>query len=1067
MASPALSLASFPTFGDLLKFLRRRERLTQLDLSIAVGYSEAQISRLEQNQRLPDLAALKALFIPALGLEDEPELAGRLLELAQSARQEDAPVPGIPPYKGLLYFDQDDSDIFFGREALTSHLLERVAALPSSSTARLLAIVGASGSGKSSLARSGLGVGLKRAGWELHLFTPGADPLRALRQELEKGDSGTRTRLVLIDQFEETFTLCREEISRAGFIHRLLDLARAPGGEISVVIALRADFYSHLAQYPELREAVAARQEYIGQMTASDLRRAIEEPARNGGWQFEPGLVDVMLQDIGVDGVGQPEPGALPLLSHALLETWQRRRGRLLTLEGYRAAGGVQSAIAETAESVFTDQLNREQQDLARSIFLRLTELGEGTEDTRRRASLNELVRRSEEAPKLRSVLDALATARLVTLNEDSAEVAHEALIREWQRLRQWLTDDRDGLRLHRHLSESAHEWQQRNSDPNELYRGARLAQAGEWAASNESMLNPLERAFLAASLDHEHHAELEREAQRKREVEAAQKLAESEARSARRLRLRNRIISMAGAITLLLAVVAFAFALQSRRNTIRAQAAEAQAVHQKDIAQSAQATAQAEQIRTDEERRVATSRELAAAALSNLNIDADRSVLLSLYAVSQAQTKEAQEALHAALLNLRTRASLTGLTGPVASAFFSPDGKRVATVSYDNTAAMWDAASGKQLFPIRAGSNGIASIAFSPDWKRIATVDTDGKLAIWELDSASKLADPSGYSGSISALAFSSDGSRLAAGSGDGTARVWDARTGRQLLLVSGHSDQVRAILFSPDDSRLITTSNDNTTRVWDVATGRQLLLIPGPDLALSAAISPDGTRLAIGYFNGSIKVCDARTGDPLLNWSAQTGVVGSVAFSPDGTRIASAGEDEAAHIWDSSTGLPVLTLAGGMDSVAFSPDGRFLATEMPGNSARVWDISLAGPHELLTVDSGHADPIRSLSFSSDGTRWLTTSNDGIVQTWDAMTGREVLHISAHLGTAYDAAYSPDGSRFVTAGADNVARIWDAATGRLLLALAGQGDGTVGQFFHGIMDAAFSPDGNRVATVG
>ena len=227
----------------------------------------------------------------------------------------------------------------------------------------------------------------------------------------------------------------------------------------AVVITLRADFYAHCAQYPLLRGAVAAQQEYIGQMTTAELRCAIEEPARRAGWEFEPGLVDLLLHDIGAYEGGTPEPGALPLLSHALLATWERRRKRTLTLDGYHAAGGVRGAIAETAESVFTDQLDREQQQLARDVFLRLTELGAGTEDTRRRAALTELERRPAEAAQLRGMLDTLAGARLITLNEDSAEVAHEALIREWERLHAWLMDDREGLLVHRHLTEAAREW--------------------------------------------------------------------------------------------------------------------------------------------------------------------------------------------------------------------------------------------------------------------------------------------------------------------------------------------------------------------------------------------------------------------------------------------------------------------------------------------------------------------------------------------------------------------------------------------------------------------------------
>ncbi len=281
--------------------------------------------------------------------------------------------------------------------------------------------------------------------------------------------------------------------------------------------------------------------------------------------------MDILLQDVGAQGSQEPEPGALPLLSHALLATWERRRGRTLTLEGYRASGGVQSAIAETAESVFTDQLNQTQQELARDVFLRLTELGEGTEDTRRRAALNELVRQSGEAPQLRGVLNTLAEARLITLNEDSAEVSHEALIREWQRLRQWLTQDREGLLLHRHFTESAHDWGRRGNDPAELYRGARLAQAREWASINEERLNAPEQAFLTASIEQEQHDTLEREAQRQRELKAAQELAETQSRAAKQLRRRAVFLTGAFMLAIVLAGVAIFFGTEANQNATAA----------------------------------------------------------------------------------------------------------------------------------------------------------------------------------------------------------------------------------------------------------------------------------------------------------------------------------------------------------------------------------------------------------------------------------------------------------------------------------------------------------------
>jgi len=417
---PISTLDKFTTFGDLLQFLRRRVGLTQMELADAVGYSHTQISRLEQNLRLPDIPIIESNFVYALGIEDEPKAVVRLLELAADVRREDAPAPGLCPYKGLNFYDESDADLFVGREALIAKLVEQVLSLASSDEApvgRFLAIVGASGSGKSSLVRAGLVPALRwnktSAGWMSYIFTPTEHPLKSLALILTQENSSSATTLaqdmaqnsrglqeftaqlprlahgaryiLVVDQFEELFTLCRSEEERASFINNLLNVSTDAGAPVIVVISLRADFYAPCANYPSLREALARRQEYIGAMNDEELRRAIEEPARRGRWEFEPGLVDLLLHDVG------HEPGALPLLSHALLETWQRRRGRTMTLSGYISSGGVRGAIAETAETVFTDQFTRDQQSIARGIFLRLTELSDEASmaDTRRRATFN------------------------------------------------------------------------------------------------------------------------------------------------------------------------------------------------------------------------------------------------------------------------------------------------------------------------------------------------------------------------------------------------------------------------------------------------------------------------------------------------------------------------------------------------------------------------------------------------------------------------------------------------------------------------------------------------------
>ncbi|HKZ70680.1 MAG TPA: hypothetical protein VJ020_11410 [Anaerolineales bacterium] len=554
-----------------------------------------------------------------------------------SVAEDEPPAPGVSPFKGLQYFDEADAGMFFGRERLIAKLAGQLR------EHRFLAvIVGASGSGKSSLVRAGLIPALRwgepladgalppegSTRWPVHVITPTAHPLKALAaslthdsesvtvtatlmddlardprsldlavsRRLTQSEGGGRL-LLVVDQFEELFTACQDEAERRHFVENLMmATSLTTDGPTTVVITLRADFYAFCAQYESLREAVAKRQEYIGPMTAGELRRAIEEPARLGNWELEPGLVEALLKDVGADGEGQPEPGALPLLSHALLETWNRRRGRKLTLRGYAESGGVREAIARTAERVYA-QLTPAGQTIARNIFVRLTELGEGTQDTRRRVALDELFQKPEDAPAVQAVLKLLTDARLVTTEANTAEVAHEALIREWPALRRWLNEDREGLRMHRQLTKDAQTWAALNRDEGALYRGARLAQTGEWAEKNDDQLSALEREFLNAS-----------RTLQVSELETAKKRAAA---------LRQRALYLAGA--LVLALVAFItaglFSVQATQSANTARTAEAQAVEQKLTAVAAQAVADQQRDEAERQAQIAFAGKLAAQA--------------------------------------------------------------------------------------------------------------------------------------------------------------------------------------------------------------------------------------------------------------------------------------------------------------------------------------------------------------------------------------------------------------------------------------------------------------------
>ncbi len=449
------------------------------------------------------------------------------------------PEPGDPPFQGLQYFDEKDAARFFGRELTTARIVGRL------KRTRILAIIGASGSGKSSLVRAGVLPALRQGGrladgglppkdsgqWAYHVITPTAHPLESIAASLMRDEvSVSRVSqlsrelaedpraltlaiqqylaqysrkhfLLVVDQFEEIYTLCRSEDERKAFLESLL-LAIKPDDEqpITILIVMRADYYANLAQDDRLREVVSQYQEFIGAMNRDELVSAIDKPLAMGGWKIQEGLIEVILDDIGY------EPGALPLLSHALLETWRRRRGRTLTLSGYREAGGVRGAVAQTAEHVFQNQLSLAQQPIARMIFLRMAEIGEDNQDTRRRATFAELITRSSDELVIEAVIDILVEARLVTIGTlepgdiKVVEVAHEALIREWHTLRQWLDQDREGLILHQQLAEDTLDWVKLNKDPGVLYRGVRLKNALTWASQHPDFLNQLEQEFLDTS---------------------------------------------------------------------------------------------------------------------------------------------------------------------------------------------------------------------------------------------------------------------------------------------------------------------------------------------------------------------------------------------------------------------------------------------------------------------------------------------------------------------------------------------------------------------------------------
>ena len=491
--------------------------------------------------------------------EVEAELTGKVIDLQlarEQARVLSGPATparvateGICPFKGLASFEPVDADYFFGRERLVAELVARLVG------AGFLGIVGPSGSGKSSVLRAGLlpalagGVLPGSGGWRRLLLRPGERPLEELRRVLVSGAKDplaealdalpANARLLLaVDQLEELFTACRSDAERAAFADTLARAAADPDGRAIVVVALRADFYGRFAAYPEFAELLGGNQVLVGPMQASELRRAVELPAGRVGLRVEPELSDALVDDV------EGEPGALPLLSTALLELWQKRQDNTLTLAAYRESGGVHGAVARLAEGTYA-RIPDEHKPLVRALMLRLVGEDEGDAPVRRRAPLAELdLERNEDVA---DVLATLADSRLVTVSEGSVEVAHEALLREWPRLREWIEEDTEGRRLRRHITQAASEWDAAGRDRGELYRGARLAAALDWTADHALDVNELEREFVTES----------REA------------SEQEAKRARRTNRRLRVL-LAGVAVLLAAAVAGGMLAVNQRGEAR-----------------------------------------------------------------------------------------------------------------------------------------------------------------------------------------------------------------------------------------------------------------------------------------------------------------------------------------------------------------------------------------------------------------------------------------------------------------------------------------------------------------
>ncbi|HEY2306516.1 MAG TPA: PQQ-binding-like beta-propeller repeat protein [Streptosporangiaceae bacterium] len=1155
------------SFAVLLRQLRVKALLTQEELAQAASVSPRSVSDLERGINRTARRDTAVLLADALGL------AGPARDLFVTVARGQTPtaqmlaaargtfagaIPGLPrggggvaggqgelawllgavtgsPYRGLAAFEEPDAAFFFGREAATAQVLDRLSRHAAGTG--LLVVSGVSGAGKSSLLRAGVLPRIRAEGlvaapgaawWPCVVFTPTRAPLdelalrvavlagtdaSAVRRGLDTSPEGfalparqaalarppgpagdgdgpaaeggqpapQRRLLLVVDQFEELFTQCAEEGQRRAFITALHAAATAAHGPDQVpaalvVLGLRADFEARCADYPQLADAVQDRY-LVTAMTGRQLRMAITEPAKKADSGVDDDLVEVLLAEVATGQPGTSGAGVLPLLSHALDQAWRSRAGQAVTLADYERTGGIDGAVAASAQRAY-DALTPAQQAAARQVFLRLTATSPEGVDSADRVTRAELTegKSAAEARDVEQVLEAFAAERLLTLAAGTVEISHEALLTAWPLLRDtWLADTHADRITRTRLHTTAAEWARQSRDPSYLYTGSLLQAAAGAAArigadpARHPPLSQSERDFLHAS-SHAH-----------------------------RRAVRRRQAVIAGLLAL----------------TLTALTAAGIAVHNAASASHQHA--------------IGLSRQLAA---ESLNIDSTNPVTarqLAVAAWAVYPTSQAASAMTALLAEQQQHGMLPADPSTVFAVAFSPSGNLLASAGADGYVRLWNPATSRPaLAPLRASArHGVYGVAFSPTGNLLATAGGDGYVRLWNPATGRPVGKPLHASGKttnrwgVRAVAFSHDGTLLATAGADGTVRLWNLATGRQVkIFYASKRYGVYGVAFSPGGNLLASAGGDGTVQLWNPATGRLVTTIQthtGPlGGAPAVAFSPNGNLLAIGSGDGFVRLWHPATGQPAsapLLASALFGVWG-VAFSPNGNLLAIAGGDGTVRLWNPVTGRPVLPPLratfplNGVHAVAFSPGGNLLAIAGGDGTVRLWNpvtgravlapLQIMGPGPLggvsavafspagnlaiggadgtvrqwnpatgqpagqtLQTGSGPHGGVWGVAFSRDGKLLASSYGDGTVQLWNPATGRPgaTLHATFAKYGAPAVAFNPGGTRLATGASDGTVRLWNPVTGSPVGAIL-----HTSKRYGGVAAVAFSPSGNLLA---
>ena len=1008
-------------------------------------------------------------------------IINRAVEQPAPAPADNGPIP-LCPYPGLAHFGPGEAGLFFGRDAAIKRLGAAV------SQRSLTALVGASGTGKSSVVLAGLAPHLARTGdWLFSYFRIGTEvdhnPFRALARalvplyvtsdddterlantkklacKLQDGEltlrdvfadcrnrSKNRRILLIADQFEEAFTLLGDEALQQRFVDVLLagfpDPAQGMAPDIGLILTLRADFYGRALRHRPLADALQGHLENLGPMTRDELRDAIVRPAKKEEVSFEPGLVHTLLDDVG------GKPGSLPLLQFALREMWERQENRTIARASYDAIGGVAGALAQQAEKIFLtltkDGAGASVENAFRRLFTRLVTLGEGQEDTRRVVERREL---DEEAWKLAQIL-AGKNNRLVVTNapapgRETVEVVHEALIRHWPKLVDWIDKDRVFQAWLRQIHGGVALWMQDPSDDGPLLRGGMLVQAEDWLATRHDDLNPEERAFVEASV-RDHGAREKRE------------------KFQRRLLFVSAVVALFLACAATVASVAFYHA----NGETREQAAEARK-------QAAEAQKQAAEAVAQRSRFLASlSRQQTAAG------DGMSGMLVALEALDllgkplpgqQAVARDVELALYSALMGNRELRILPPQIGSraasaeakperVTAVRFSPDGRRVLVALADGSLSIWDSGTGALLRRLGGDKPMVLAVLEPNEGVLAATMTEEGEARLWNTNTGQELKVFPAKGEMPTTLGFSPDGRTLVAASDSGVVRLWEAATGQPVQTYQGdNSSPIRSVALNRNASQVLIVPQNGNPRLLGIGSPAERRDITGGSGgAVAANFSVDDGSVIVIWGDGTwTKDAAALPGSQptskLLGASIRY-----ARFSPSRHSFVTVTGDQTTQVWNAGTGesigKPIRESEGEIVSAVFSSDDRSLLTLAAGGSlaasnfpypVRLWNV-LSG--NLVATLRGHSLVAGFAEFSPDGTKVATGSDDGTARIWNANPSQSIASLQTYRGPlgGTDAqgvmlpgfenrrafAFTSDPGQLVVASSDRRLERWGARSG-------------------------------------